>query len=167
MKIVRIVLAAILAANAVMAQAQGTAVSLGTLKHDTSLPVEVTADNLSVANAEGQAVFDGNVLVIQGPMRLAAGKIEVHYAVGAASGGGGKIREMLASDGVTFVNGDDAAESREAVYDPEAGTLVMTGNVLLTQGATAISGERLTVDLGAGTGVMEGRVRTTFQSGNP
>lgn len=163
MKIVRASLTAALLAAASVALAQGTAISLGGLKHDTSLPVEVTSDNLSVANEAGQAVFDGDVVVVQGPMRLAASKIEVSYAQ-QTEGGRTEIQKMVATGGVTFVNGADAAESREAVYEPEAGTLVMTGQVLLTQGATAISGERLTVDLAAGTGLMEGRVRTTFQT---
>ncbi|MEM6823826.1 MAG: LptA/OstA family protein [Pseudomonadota bacterium] len=158
----------VMLAAAVLAQtalAQGTAISLGGLQHDTTLPVEVTADNLSVANEAGQAVFEGNVLVIQGPMRLAAQTLEVLYAQ-AEGTGTTEISEMLAKGGVTFVNGADAAEAQSAVYSPEAGTLVMVGDVLLTQGAAAISGERLTVDLATGTGTMEGRVRTTFQSGD-
>ena len=146
------------------AAAQGTEVSLGGLVHDTSLPVEVTSDSLSVFDADGRAEFDGNVLVVQGPMRLTAAKMLVMYEENGAEGGT-QIREMVASGGVTFVNGPDAAESREATYSPEAGTLVMVGDVLLTQEATAISGARLTVDLATGTGVMDGRVRTTFQAG--
>ena len=42
----------------------------------------------------------------------------------------------------------------------------MTGDVILTQGPNALSGERLIVDLTSGTGRMEGRVRTIFQTGN-
>ena len=38
----------------------------------------------------------------------------------------------------------------------------MTGDVLLTQGANALSSERLRIDLNAGTGALEGRVRTIF-----
>lgn len=146
------------------ALAQGTSVNLGSLRHDTSLPVEVTSDNLSVQNEQGVAVFDGNVVVVQGEMRLAAGNIEVRYA--EQEGGNTEISDMIATGGVTFGNGADAAESKEAVYSPEAGTLVMTGDVILTQGPSVISGQKLTVDLGAGTGVMEGRVRTVFQTGN-
>ena len=148
-----------------IALAQGTSVSLGSLEHDTSLPVEVTSDNLSVENDAGVAVFDGNVVVIQGGMRLAAETIRVNYAQ-AGDAGRTEISEMLATGGVTFANGSDAAESQEATYSPEAGTLVMTGDVVLTQGPSVMSGERLVVDLDAGTGVMEGRVRTIFQSNN-
>jgi lipopolysaccharide export system protein LptA len=42
----------------------------------------------------------------------------------------------------------------------------MTGSVLLTQGRNAIAGERLVLDLKAGTGVMEGRVKTVFTPGS-
>lgn len=152
-------------AAASSAMAQGTEVAIGGLTHDTSLPVEVTSDSFSVKDEEGEAVFDGNVVVIQGPMRLAAARIEVSYSEGADAGRT-EIREMVASGGVTYANGADAAESRDAVYDPEAGTLVMTGDVLLSQGKTVISGERLDVNLESGTGVMGGRVRTIFQTGN-
>lgn len=141
-----------------------TAVSLGSLEHDTSLPVEVTSDSLEVANEAGLASFLGNVVVVQGPMRLAAAKIDVRYSEDAD--GGNEIDEMIATGGVTFANGTDAAESREATYSPETGLLVMKGDVVLTQGPSVISGQQLTVDLGAGTGAMEGRVRTVFQTGN-
>ena len=42
----------------------------------------------------------------------------------------------------------------------------MTGDVLLTQGTSALSGKQLTVDLNTGTGVMEGRVQTVFVPAN-
>jgi lipopolysaccharide export system protein LptA len=37
--------------------------------------------------------------------------------------------------------------------------------VLLTQGTTTISGERLVYNLDAGTGTMDGRVQTVFTPG--
>lgn len=54
------------------AHAQGTDITFGGLKQDTSLPVEVTADSLQVDQANGAATFDGNVLIAQGDMRLSA-----------------------------------------------------------------------------------------------
>ena len=51
------------------------------------------------------------------------------------------------------------------LYDVAAGTILMEGDVLLTQGANALSSERLTIDLNAGTGALDGRVRTIFTPG--
>ena len=41
----------------------------------------------------------------------------------------------------------------------------MEGDVLLSQGANALSCERLTIALNAGTGALDGRVRTIFTPG--
>lgn len=143
--------------------AQDTTIGFGGLSQDTSLPVEVASDSLEVNQNDSTATFKGNVLVTQGDMRLTAAQILVIYS--EADDGTGKIEELQASGGVTLVNGAEAAESSDAVYNVDAGNVEMTGDVLLTQGQTAISGDRLTIDLTAGTGVMQGRVRTVFQSG--
>lgn len=142
------------------ASAQGTNVSFGGLKADTTLPVEVTAENLSVNQADGTAVFSGDVLVKQGEMRLQAGEIRVQYdATGKA------IDKLFASGGVLMVNASDAAQAAEAVYTIDTGEVVMSGGVLMTQGGTAIKGDRLHINLKSGTGRMEGGVTTTFQPG--
>ena len=79
---------------------------------------------------------------------------------------GKAISRMHATGGVTMVNGPETAESDEAVYTLSDGIVIMTGDVLLTQGSSAISGTRLRVDLNAGTGLMEGRVTTVFVPAN-
>ncbi len=152
-----LILAALFAGPAL---AQQAGVRFGGLKQDTSLPVEVTADQLSVDQADGSALFTGNVLVKQGEMRMTAGSIRVEYA---ESGQG--IARLLATEGVTLVSPTDAAEAAEAVYTIDSGLVVMTGNVLLTQGNAAISGETLNVNLRDGTGTMTGRVKTVFTPG--
>lgn len=153
-----------LVAQLAIAQGQTTQVGFGGLRQDTSAPVEVTSDSLTVDQAKGGATFAGNVLVVQGEMRLAAQKVDVTYGTD-----GQGIAEIHASGGVTLATSLEAAESAEAHYTIANGALVMTGNVLLTQGNTTMAGEKLVADLRAGTGQMEGRVKTTFQptkSGN-
>lgn len=143
-----------------MALAQGTNVSFGGLKADTTLPVEVTAENLSVNQADGTAVFTGDVLVKQGEMRLQAGEVRVQYdATGKA------IDKLFATGGVLMVNATDAAEAAEAIYTIATGEVLMSGGVLMTQGQTAIKGDRLNINLKSGTGRIEGGVTTTFMPG--
>lgn len=144
--------------------AQGASVAFGGLKHDASLPVEITADELTVDQATGSAVFIGNVVAGQGEMRLSAGRVQVQYATenGQATG---RIDQLVATGSVTLVNGAEAAEAEKAVYTVSASEIVMTGNVILTQGVNALSGEKLTVDLNSGSGRMSGRVRTIFRTG--
>ncbi|WP_417242088.1 lipopolysaccharide transport periplasmic protein LptA [Celeribacter sp.] len=148
-----------LAGHAVMAQ--GTSVAFGGLKHDSKLPVEITADQLSVDQSTGKAVFVGNVLIGQGSMRLTAGKVDVIYG----AGGGGNISQLEATQGVTLTNGGEAVEARTARYDLGSGAVVLTGSVLLTQGPNAISGDTMTIDLKTGVGTIDGRVKTILQPG--
>lgn len=142
------------------AAAQGADVALGGADYDADAAVEVTADSLSVDQGDGSAVFEGNVLVVQGDLRLSAGRITVEYR------DGGGIARLVASDGVTFTSGAEAAEAQEATYELGSRRIVMSGDVLLTQANTAISGERLTIDLESGTGRVEGQVRTILQTGD-
>lgn len=146
------------------ASAQGADVAFGGLRHDASLPVEITADELTVDQASGSAVFAGNVVAGQGSLRLSAGNVRVEYA-GGQGDGTGRVDTLRATGGVTLVNGGEAAEASEAVYSVSAGEIVLSGDVLLTQGGNALSGEKLTIDLGTGSGRMEGRVKTIFQTG--
>lgn len=140
--------------------AQQATIAFGDLQQDTTLPVEVTSDQLAVNNADGTAVFSGNVQVIQGEMTLTAVEVQVKY--GAEQG---DIEELLASGGVNVTNLGDTARSRDAVYTIDSGVIVMTGDVVLTQGPSTMQGQTLTINLKDGTGIMEGRVTTTFVPG--
>ena len=142
-----------------LAGAQG--VAFGGLKADTSAPVEVTADELSVNQSDGTATFAGHVVVIQGAMKLAADKVLVVYGSTDRS----RIEKLHASGGVTLASGTDAAEAKEAFYTIDSGTVELTGDVLLTQGQNVVSGQKLVVDLRTGTGRMDGRVRTILTPG--
>lgn len=138
--------------------AQGTSVAFGSMRQDSDAPVEVTADQLSVDQDSGTAVFTGDVLIGQGEMRLSAARVLVVYKDGNSG-----IERLEATGGVTLVSGLDAAESSRADYDIDRGTIVMTGDVLLTQGENALTADTMTVDLDAGTAQMSGRVKTILQ----
>jgi lipopolysaccharide export system protein LptA len=138
-----------------------TNINLGGIRADSSAPVEVAADSLTVDQDTGTAVFSGNVVIGQGDLRLSAGSVRVIYDEAT-----GDITKLNASGGVTFVTATEAAEAQTAVYDLTSGTIVLTGDVLLTQGASALSANQMTVNVNTGTAQMSGRVRTVFQQGN-
>jgi lipopolysaccharide export system protein LptA len=141
-----------------MANAQ-TNIALGGINADPNAPVEVTADTLNVDQDSRTAKFSGNVVIGQGDMRMSAAEVEVFYDEAT-----GQIARFVASGGVTFVTATEAAESQTADYDLTAGVLIMSGEVLLTQGLNALSAETMTVNLRDGTAQMQGRVRTVFQT---
>ena len=138
-----------------------TNINLGGIRADSSAPVEVAADNLSVDQDNGTAVFTGNVVIGQGDLRLSAESVRVVY-----SDATGDIAQLIASGGVTFVTDTEAAEAQNADYNLTTGVLTLTGDVLLTQGSSALSAEKMTVDVNSSVAQMSGRVRSVFQQGN-
>lgn len=148
---------ALLGSTTALAQ---TNLNLGGINADPTAPVEITADTLTVDQDSGTAIFEGNVVLGQGELRLSAGRVQVIY-----SGTSGDISRLSASGGVTFVTNTEAAEAARAEYDLDAGTLTLTGDVLLTQGPSAISADTMRIDLTSGAAQMEGRVRTILNQG--
>lgn len=141
------------------AVAQAT-IALGGLSIDANAPVEVTSERLTVDQDSGAAVFDGNVLVLQGALRLAAAQVAI--TTDAATN---QITRMQAFGGVTFVTAEDAAEADSADYDLTSGLLTLQGNVLLTQGQSTVFAESMAINVSDGTATMQGRVRTVLQPG--
>lgn len=159
-----LVLAAVLLAMASPIFAQSTVVPFGQTGHDTDQPVEIVSDSFTVNQSRGTAEFAGNVVVGQGDMRLSAGKIRVEYST-AGEGEERQIGRLIASEGVTLAFGGQAAEAQSAIYSIKDGTIVMKGNVLITQGENALAGQKITISLDDGSAQVEGRVKTIFQTG--
>ncbi len=149
-----------LAAGMAPAFAQEAQVAFGSVKADPTLPVEVTSQTLNVNQETGSAEFVGEVLVIQGEMRLTAERVLVIYNQERSA-----IERMEATENVVLVSPPDAAEGDWAEYTIESGVIVMKGNVLLTQGPSTISGDQMVANLSAGTATMSGRVKTILQPG--
>jgi lipopolysaccharide export system protein LptA len=150
--------------GAVAAQQSGS--PFGGFKHDSAAPIEITADSLEVRQAEGLAIFQGQVVAGQGTLRLTAQRLEVRYVEGGGDGaaeGSGDIDSLRAEGDVFLTSGAETASGEWADYDVARGFVTMGGGVTLTQGDNAIRGERLSVDLNAGTGRIEGgRVQSVF-----
>lgn len=157
----RLALALMLAAGPAAAQDS----PFGSFKHDSTQPIEITSDRLTVNQTRQLATFAGDVIAGQGTLRLTAAEVQVFYDAdrSAPDRETGRIRLMKATGRVFLSNGTEAAEGDWAEYDVARGIITMGGNVLLTQGENAIAGQELWIDLNAGVGEIKGRVRTVFQ----
>ena len=133
-------------------------------------PIEITADSLEVRQDQQTAVFSGNVTAIQGEIILRADQVTVHYAVG---GGGSTINRIDAQGNVFFSTATETAQGQTGTYDVVNGIITLTGSVVLTTGENVVRGNRLVLNLVAGTSTVEGgppedggRVRGLFVPGN-
>ena len=144
------------------ATAQEPTNPFGSFKHDSTQPIEITADALEVREAEQRAIFSGSVIAGQGVLRLTADSLSVWYKPGEG-GQSGDIDRMRAEGDVFLSSGAETARGAWADYQVADGLVTMGGGVVLTQGDNAIRGERLTVNLTSGVGRIEGgRVQSVF-----
>jgi lipopolysaccharide export system protein LptA len=137
--------------------AQNASLSLSGTNHDITLPVEITANNLSINQSSNSAIFEGTAYVGQGSLRLSADKIVVSYNQDS-----GKVTSIEATGKVVFTNGEDVAEAESAIYKINSGLLSMSGNVLLVQGKSIISGNYLDMNILKNIANLSGNVKTTL-----
>jgi len=137
--------------------AQGTGIALSPTQIDAKQPVEVTAESLTVEQSSNSALFSGNARVVQGDLILAAHRILVKYNSDQSA-----IESVTATSNVMFTNGTEVAEAQNAVYVIGSSSVSLKGDVLLVQGANAISGDNLILDLKTNSGKMSGNVKTVF-----
>ena len=135
--------------------AQSASLSLNGESHDINLPVEITANSLSINQTSNSAIFEGTAYVGQGSLRLSADKIVVSYDQET-----GKVTSIEAAGKVIFTNGEDVAEAESAIYKIDTGLLKMSGNVLLIQGKSTISGNYLNMNILENIASLTGNVKT-------
>ncbi len=121
--------------------------------HDTSAPVEFSADRMEVQDRADRVVAAGNVVVTQAGLNLTAQRLTVAYH----DTNGLEIDRL---DGVRRRRGDARQRARRAgnvaIYDLNRRIITLIGGVQLNQGANRLSGQRLVIDLASGRTTVDG-----------
>jgi lipopolysaccharide export system protein LptA len=159
------------AAQGAHPESQNPAGALG--ERNKNQPVQIDAATLEVHDKSKTATFSGNVRVVQGDTTMKCQTLVVFYGqeigIGedkeaATSPPGPKpapltsaqnIRRIEAHGGVTVVSKDQNATGDLGVYDLASKTITLTGNVVVSQGANVIHGDRVVVDTTTGNARVE------------
>lgn len=164
-QIIRSLPAALMAASVLMAAPAGAQIAPG------GGPVAWGADRTEYLDAEGILKLIGRAELIQAENRLRANNIDLFFMPNAqgGAGGGGDVREIVAVGDVYFVTPTQVVRGDRAVYTAASDTIVVTGDVILTQGENVMTGSQLTVQVGTSRATMDGgptpagrRVRGVF-----
>lgn len=134
---------------------------------DTNQPIEITADSLEVQQTNQLAIFEGNVQVVQGEIRMRAAKLTVHYVDKSQSDNGqpANIRQIDAQGDVFLSSPRETAQGDTGVYDVTNKQIDLQGNVVLTQGKNVLRGNKLTLNLITGKSRVEGGGTTDGSTG--
>ncbi|MBS9719168.1 LPS ABC transporter substrate-binding protein LptA [Tianweitania sp. BSSL-BM11] len=155
-------------------------------------PIQIESDKLEVRDNDRQAIFTGNVSVVQGETLMKAGKMTVYY-VGQAMARDGQQKpaetqpaagatpgsadiERIEVDGKVYVKSESqVATGDRATFDMKSEVLTLTGKeVVLTEGENVIVGCRLNVQMKTGQAQLDGcggtqsggRVKMLLQPGS-
>jgi len=147
-------------------------------------PIQIESDKLEVHQAQNEAIFTGNVNVVQGDTLLKAGHMVVYYvkskpgdakdskgkdsetstkkksdvgAGGIALGGASDI-DHIEVDGKVYVQSrDQKATGDRGTFDMKTQILTLSGTkVVLTQGENVVVGCKLVANLKTGQSKLDG-----------
>jgi lipopolysaccharide export system protein LptA len=180
-------LAGTLAAGATHAQAQTKgkpASPFGGINGNSKDPIKIDADRLDVFDKESRAVYSGNVVAVQTDTTVRCATMIIYYtgrsqpgAKGAAAAepaatgqGESSIKRIECTGPVTVVSKTQTATGNHAIFNREANTVIMTGNVALADGPNITRGEKLVYNTETGIANVEtkpgGRVQGFFVPGS-
>ena len=170
-----------LAGHTAWAQEPGLGQSFTGLQIDGDKPISIESNQLDVDDATGVATFSGNVQVVQGPTELRTGKLVVTYdktqiksgsgasatpaAAGPLGSGSSQIKKLDASEKVYVKSADQVATGDKASFDMASQLVVMTGQVVMSQGKNVAEGCRLTIQMKTGKARLESNCDGSSSSG--
>jgi lipopolysaccharide export system protein LptA len=148
-------------------QPSGPANALQGFAQNRDQPVKIDAGQLEVRDKDKVATFSGGVKVVQGDTTMRAKTLAVFYdgegstanALTAAKPGPAgqqRIKRLEAKGGVKVCQDEQVATGDTGVFDMQANTVTLFGNVVLSKGMNVLKGEKLTVNLGSGEAKIEG-----------
>ncbi|MFN2308500.1 MAG: lipopolysaccharide transport periplasmic protein LptA [Gammaproteobacteria bacterium] len=138
------------------------------LSTDRNQPMDVEADRAQIDDARGVSVYRGNVLIVQGSLRLTADELTLHTRDGTiikaiATGGPATYRQR--PDGK---DQDVVAEALKLEYFADQQRLILTDQASIRQAGDSFRSQRIDYDIGAdvvkaGASSPKDRVRITIQ----
>lgn len=174
---------------AAQAGAQTTTSTMPGLAISKDQPIQIESDKLEIHDQESQAVFTGNVKVVQGTTTMQAGKMTVFYKKKQPAdaskpadkpadnpvakvakeqneslvSGDANIDHILVTDKVYLVSGTQTATADDGSFDMANQLAVLKGKkVVLTDGPNVFTGCQLTVHMATGEAQLDacgGRVQ--------
>ena len=126
-------------------------------KHNSSTPIDITADKLEVLQEENKAIFSGHVVAIQGEVRLTAEKMVVHYRAQnekSKTADQNAVQKIEVEQNVFLSTPEETASGLSGVYDVEKHVILLDNNVVLTKDKNTLKGDHLVYDFSTGKSTL-------------
>ncbi|HEY7318352.1 MAG TPA: lipopolysaccharide transport periplasmic protein LptA [Candidatus Binatia bacterium] len=124
-------------------------------------PIYITSDWMEFDQTKNTITYKGNVVTIQGEMTLRSETLTAEYTPDMK-----QIKQIVAEGKVNATQGNRVATGDKVVFDDQAKTVTLTGNPIMRQGNSQISGSKVIYFVEQDRAVAEGdgkvRVRATI-----
>ena len=119
-------------------------------------PIDLTADQLELVDAQHLAVWRGAVEALQKRNRMHADELKIFFdgtsspgketSAAAPGRSWGKVQRVEAEGHVFFVSPTQTARGDHGLYEPKSDTMTITGDVIVAQGQSVVHGDKLIID---------------------
>ncbi len=147
----------------VVASALGAAApAAAQLAKGSDAPLDITADELEVQNAQCIQTWKGSAEALQETSRLRADVIKVYMQPkpnakpGATSGACGELIRVEALGSVYYVTPEQRVHGSNANYEASSETITITGDVVAANGQNVMRGDKMVFNTRTGEGQMQG-----------
>ena len=149
---------------------------------DSSLPVDVTADNMEYSSDNKTVVFHGSVEAVRGEFKMWLDKLtlilkgkdsgeekkEVKKSSSKTADAAGDLDRVIAENNVRFQNGTQKGTAEKATFFAQKNILVLEGDPVLQDGENSIRGSVIRYFVDENRSVVEGsskqRVHAVFSN---
>jgi lipopolysaccharide export system protein LptA len=152
-------LAVLLLAGCIVGLAHGASRDEAKSKSDDSVfefnkkePIYITSDWMEVDQKKNTITYKGRVVTIQSEMTMRSETLTAVYDPEMK-----QIRQIIAEGKVNAVQGTRMATGDKAIFDEKAKTVTLTGNPVMRQGNSQVTGSRIIYYIDQDRAVAEGK----------
>ena len=115
-------------------------------------PIYITSDWMEVDQKKNTITYKGRVVTIQADMTMRSETLKAFYEPEMK-----QMKEIVAEGKVQATQGDRVATGDKAVFDDKSKTVTLTGNPVMRQGNSQVSGTRIIYYVEGDRAVVEGK----------
>jgi lipopolysaccharide export system protein LptA len=119
-------------------------------------PIYITSDWMEVDQKKNTITYKGRVVTVQADMTMRSDTLTAYY-----DGDMKQMKQIIAEGKVNATQGNRVATGEKAVFDDSAKTVTLTGNPVMRQGNSQVSGTRVIyfVEQDRATAEGDGKIR--------